>query len=580
MRICPQCQTRFTEPVSFCPHDGSPTEEAAPEEIAAVVDPLLGRVIDGRYRVEKMIGEGGMGVVYLITHAVLGKRMALKVLRGDMARDSDVVQRFMQEAQSATSIGHQNIIDISDFGRLPDGSVYFVMEYLDGQSLSKMISRGGSIPTVTAVHVVRQIASALDGAHQRGIVHRDLKPDNIYLIKQGNDTNFVKVLDFGIAKVGGASSKLTKTGMIFGTPHYMSPEQAAGQSVDQRTDIYALGVIMYEMFTGRVPFDGDTFMGILSKHMFEEPKPPSEIAGTTGLGAIEDIILHALEKKPEQRYNGMTDLIADLDKVASGGVVQIGRAGVMPPNNLADMLEPPSKTEMRIGQSLPTPEPSMAPPTSKLPLVLGALALLAVLGLAAGGAAFAFSGDMPMPGMPTTPVAVTPPVVVPPVTVPPVTVPPVTVPPVTVPPVTIPSVPGVAGAGTPGEAPVPPVAPLPAVAAVEIASEPAGAEVLIDGAVLGTTPLRIPRPSSGERTVVVRLRGYDESRLMVSAVSSERMDITLARTSSSSHRRPPETGTVVTPPTTPTTTPPETPPTGGRTTGPARTSEVVDPWAN
>ncbi len=559
MRICPQCQTRFTEPVSFCPHDGSPTEEAAQEEIAAVVDPLLGRVIDGRYRVEKMIGEGGMGVVYLITHAVLGKRMALKVLRGDMARDSDVVQRFMQEAQSATSIGHQNIIDISDFGRLPDGSVYFVMEYLDGQSLSKMISRGGSIPTATAVHVVRQIASALDGAHQRGIVE-----------------NFVKVLDFGIAKVGGASSKLTKTGMIFGTPHYMSPEQAAGQSVDQRTDIYALGVIMYEMFTGRVPFDGDTFMGILSKHMFEQPKPPSEIAGTTGLGAIEDIILHALEKKPEQRYAGMTELISDLDKVASGGVVQIGGAGVLPPNNLADMLEPPSKTEMRIGQSLPTPEPSMAPPTSKVPLVLGALALLLVLGVVAGGAAFAFSGEMALPGM-------TPPTPPTPVAVPSV---PVVVPPTVA---TPPSVPGTAEApGTPsGETPVAPTTTpevAPSVAAVEIASEPSGAEVLIDGAVLGTTPLRIPRPATGERTVVLRLRGYDESRLMVSAVSSEHMDITLARTSSGSgHRRPPEgTTTTTTTTTTPTvTTPPaETGGDRGTGTGSGRTSEVVDPWAN
>jgi len=574
MRICPQCQTRFTEPVSFCPHDGSPTEEGAPEQIAAVVDPLLGRVIDGRYRVEKMIGEGGMGVVYLITHAVLGKRMALKVLRGDMARDSDVVQRFMQEAQSATSIGHQNIIDISDFGRLPDGSVYFVMEFLDGQSLSKMISRGGSIPTVTAVHVVRQIASALDGAHMRGIVHRDLKPDNIYLIKQGNDPNFVKVLDFGIAKVGGASSKLTKTGMIFGTPHYMSPEQAAGQSVDQRTDIYALGVIMYEMFTGRVPFDGDTFMGILSKHMFEQPKPPSEISGTTGLGAIEDIILHALEKKPEHRYNGMTDLIADLDKVASGGVVQIGGAGVLPPNNLADMLEPPSKTEMRL-QSLPTPEPSM-PSKSKLPHVLGALALLAVLGVAAGGAAFAFSGNMAMPGLPTPPIAVpNPPIALP---TPPVTTPPI---PITTPAVTTPAtVPGTAGTGNPGEVGTAPAI-APAVAAVEITSEPSGAEVLIDGAVLGTTPLRIPRPSSGERTVVVRLRGYDESRLMVSAVSSEHMDITLARASSSGgHRRPPEGGTTTT-----VTTPAETPTTpgggtGGRTPEGGRTSEVVDPWAN
>src|SRR5690606_27524929 len=252
------------------------------------------------YRIEQKIGEGGMGMVYMATHTTLQKRLALKVLRGDSSRDADVVQRFMQEAQAATSIGHPNIIDISDFGRLPDGSVYFVMEYLDGTSLSEMIKRGGSVPTKEALHIVRQIASALEAAHARGIVHRDLKPDNIFIIRQGNDHRFVKVLDFGVAKVGGAASKLTKTGMVFGTPHYMSPEQAAGQSVDQRTDISALGAIMYEMFTGKVPFDADTFMGILSKRMFEVPPRPTDIAGGS-LGPLETVILRALEKNPDQR---------------------------------------------------------------------------------------------------------------------------------------------------------------------------------------------------------------------------------------------------------------------------------------
>ncbi|MBN8609357.1 MAG: protein kinase, partial [Deltaproteobacteria bacterium] len=340
MRICSQCGTRFSEPVAFCPHDGTPTQEAHEEPPK---DPYIGRVVDGRYRVESVLGEGGMGIVYLIAHAVLGKRMALKLLRGDMSRDAEVVQRFIQEAQSATQIGHPNIIDISDFGKMPDGTAYFVMEYLDGLSLTDIIARGGSIPTQRALHIIRQIASALDAAHERGIVHRDMKPDNIFVVKQGADDSFVKVLDFGIAKVGGASSKLTKTGMIFGTPHYMSPEQAAGQTVDRRTDIYALGVIMYEMFAGRVPFDGDTFMGILSKHMFQDPIPPSQAKGV-GLGAIEDVILKALSKKVETRYQTMSEMIADLDKVQSGGSISIGRGGIAPPGNLADVLEPPSRT--------------------------------------------------------------------------------------------------------------------------------------------------------------------------------------------------------------------------------------------
>ncbi|HJL18062.1 MAG TPA: serine/threonine-protein kinase, partial [Sandaracinaceae bacterium LLY-WYZ-13_1] len=386
MRICPQCGSRFEQPIQYCPNDGSQTYEAMqPQE--APQDPLLGRVIDGRYRIEQQIGEGGMGVVYQATHTTLQKKLALKVLRGDNSKDADVVQRFMQEAQAATSIGHQNIIDISDFGRLPDGAVYFVMEYLDGLSLSDMIKRGGSVPMQDAVHIVRQIASALDAAHARGIVHRDLKPDNIITVQQGGDPLFVKVLDFGVAKVGGAASKLTKTGMVFGTPHYMSPEQAAGHSVDQRTDIYALGVIMYEMFTGKVPFDADTFMGILSKHMFEAPARPTDLKGAA-LGALEGVILRALEKGPEQRYQTMSELIADLDTVAAGGSIDVGgRSGVSPPGNLAEALEPPSQAE------LAQPSASSGGGGTRLVLVAVAVLALVAIGGGVGTAVFLMTGD-------------------------------------------------------------------------------------------------------------------------------------------------------------------------------------------
>src|SRR5688572_17756924 len=282
MRFCPRCGSRY-EHERFCPEDGAPTEplpDAGPHK-----DALIGTLVDGRYRIDAQIGEGGMGVVYRALHIALNKTLALKVLRGEMAKDAEVVQRFIQEAQAATSIGHENIIDINDFGRLPDGTVYFVMEYLNGLPLNDLIKRGGSIPVGQAVEIIRQIAGALGTAHQRGIIHRDMKPDNVYIVPRGETQNFVKVLDFGIAKVGGASNKLTRTGMVFGTPHYMSPEQAAGQSVDARTDIYALGVIMYEMFTGRVPFDADTFMAVLTKHMFEKPEPMSDPGAERHLGA-------------------------------------------------------------------------------------------------------------------------------------------------------------------------------------------------------------------------------------------------------------------------------------------------------
>ncbi|MFO0686641.1 MAG: protein kinase [Sandaracinus sp.] len=567
MKICGTCGTRFTEPVAFCPNDGTPTTEVQDGDAPPPADPLLGRVIDGRYRVEKSIGEGGMGVVYLISHAVLGKRMALKVLRGEMAKDADVVQRFMQEAQSATSIGDPNIIDISDFGRLPDGSVYFVMEYLDGESLSKLIARGGSIPMATAIHVVRQIASALEAAHARGIVHRDLKPDNIYLVKQGQDDHFVKVLDFGIAKVGGANSKLTRTGMIFGTPHYMSPEQAAGQSVDQRTDIYALGVIMYEMFTGKVPFDGDTFMGILSKHMFEQPLPPSQVKGA-GLGAIEDVILKALSKKQEERYQSMGALVADLDTISSGGVVQIGGRGVAPPGNLADALEPPSRTEMRLGQSVPTPEPA---PRSRAPLFIAGFLGLLVIGGVAGAGAYVYAGGLATAAVPPTALAIAPPTTL--------AVPPATggvAPPVTgaVPP------PTALGAGPPptgvATTPVPTLVPPPttvALASVQIQSDPPGAEVLVDDALVGNTPVRVPRPTAGERSVTIRLRGYEDSRAILTSMSDETLSVTLHRASGGGGHRPHETSTSTAPPPSTTTAPPPS-----TTSGHHSQSEVVDPW--
>ena len=326
----------------FCPTDGQPTQQL-PEEKQEAVDPLLGSVVDGRYRVDRVIGEGGMGVVYAAMHVTLGKRVALKVLRGEMARDDEVVKRFVQEAQASSSIGHANIIDITDFGRLPDGTSYFVMEYLEGMSLTQLIEQGGSMGSDEALGIIEQVASALSAAHGRGIIHRDLKPDNIYLVKRGQQNHFVKVLDFGIAKVGGANSKLTKTGMVFGTPYYMSPEQAAGQTIDARTDIYALGIIMYEMFTGQVPFDGDTFMGILSKHMFEAPVPPRERVAAAQLPA-EPIILRCLAKRPEDRYPSMDALIGDLRAVDSVAPVAIGKSAshAPPPRNVAGKIHTPA----------------------------------------------------------------------------------------------------------------------------------------------------------------------------------------------------------------------------------------------
>ena len=278
---------------------------------------LTGTTIDGRYEVEKVLGEGGMGLVYKARHIVLNKPLAIKVLRPDVSRDEEIITRFRQEAQSASAIGNQHIIDISDFGILPDKSTYFVMEFLNGVDLTGAIERPEAMESAIIIHIAKQLCRALGAAHEAGIVHRDLKPDNIYLIRRGGDSNFVKVLDFGIAKVGGNSSKLTRAGQVFGTPHYMSPEQCAGSGVDHRTDVYALGVILYEMCTGQCPFDADNLMGILTKHLYEEAVPPRQLNESIPV-ELELVILKAMAKKLDERYQSMAELLEDLERLEAG----------------------------------------------------------------------------------------------------------------------------------------------------------------------------------------------------------------------------------------------------------------------
>jgi serine/threonine protein kinase len=283
-------------------------------------DPLLGRVISERYRILGKLGEGGMGAVYLAEHVFIHKKVALKILAHDLARREELAARFLQEARAASRIGQENVIDISDFGQTPDGLVYFAMEYLEGRDLGMLLRQEGALPWARTRDIIVQMGKALRAAHAQGIVHRDLKPENIFLIEREGRRDFVKLLDFGIAKVSAAPGeegpRLTRTGMIFGTPEYMAPEQAEGKPADHRVDIYALGCVMFHCLTGKPPFEAESFMAMLTKHLLEPAVAPSARRPDLDIPpAVDALVLKALEKPREQRWDSVDQLMAALNAV-------------------------------------------------------------------------------------------------------------------------------------------------------------------------------------------------------------------------------------------------------------------------
>ena len=375
---------------------------------------IAGTLLLDRYRLIKKLGEGGMGAVYLAEHVTIKKICAIKVLNPEYAHKADLVERFLQEARAASMIAHENVVEITDFGAAPNGSVFFVMEMLVGEDLADTIRRDAPMPWSRIAPMALQICRALGAAHAKGIVHRDMKPENCFRIERSGNPDFIKVLDFGIAKVttedpDGTAGRLTNTGMIFGTPTYMSPEQAQGQRVDHRSDIYALGVILYEMLTGKVPFSADNFMGILTKHMFDQPVAPSEVAPEAGiLPEVEALVLKALQKDRGFRFQSMQELAQAILAVGTGAepvnVVAEARARPISEGRPTAFLSRASTGPgLHASQEVTLTEPPQPAPRRRLmtALVVG----LAVLGGGVAGALAMGNEDHP----PTPVVVATPP---------------------------------------------------------------------------------------------------------------------------------------------------------------------------
>src|SRR5436190_6635065 len=352
----------------------------------AVTDTLIDSLFDGRYRIVRKLGTGGMANVYLAEDQELGRRVAIKILDDRHASDEQFVERFRREAQNAAGLSHPNIVSIYDRGEA-EGSYYIAMEYLDGRSLKELIVSRGPAPITVAVEYARQILQALRFAHRHGIVHRDIKPHNVLVDAEGR----VKVTDFGIARAG--TSQMTEAGSIVGTAQYLSPEQARGTSVDQRSDVYSLGIVLYELLTGTVPFNGDTPVEIAMKHLSAVPELPSAIRPEIPRD-LDLIVLRALAKDPADRYQSAEEMDADLERFARGAAVspeteesatQIMRLPAGAAAATAATMIAPGRGTARLPPPPPPVYYDLEEPAQRRPVWPWIAALLFVLGAGVGG---------------------------------------------------------------------------------------------------------------------------------------------------------------------------------------------------
>src|SRR5215216_4022081 len=323
MKKCPKCGVEYPDATTLCPADGIALEKDG--------DSLVGTTLAGKYRIDARLNEGGMGTVYRGTHVLMDKTVAVKVLRPSLAADEKIVARFSREARAASRISHPNALSVTDFGEDESGHVFLVMEYLSGKTLKQVIRDEGPLPLARVVDITRQVGDALNAAHEQAVVHRDLKSDNIMLV----DTmagDHAKMLDFGIAKInepdGVVDTNLTAPNLVIGTPQYMSPEQCSQDSeIDARSDIYSLGVILYEMLVGHVPFSGDSPTIVMMKHL-QEPVPSILEERSDVPASVARVVTRAMAKVRDNRYQNVAELIEDLTLAAGMTIHRLAPVGV------------------------------------------------------------------------------------------------------------------------------------------------------------------------------------------------------------------------------------------------------------
>jgi hypothetical protein len=418
-KVCPTCGTEYPLSERFCPRDGTALRSAN-----AQAD-LLGSIIAERYHVLKKLGEGGMGTVYLAEHVKMGRKAALKVMNPGMNTDADAIARFNREAANASRLNHPNVCAIYDFGETPDGLIYLAMEFIEGESLTSLIEKNGYLAAPRAASIIHQAADALAVAHDYGIVHRDLKPDNIMIAKDRDGSDVVKVVDFGIAKASSSDAqKVTKTGLVVGTPEYMSPEQLAGDKLDGRSDIYSLGLVAFNCLTGLLPFPSDTAQEAMIMRLTDQPKTLAEMKPEIEWPAeLQRVMDKVLARDADERYQKSDEFGRDISKAVENMPAAVAaNEGTMVMGAPVAAALPKTRMAPKGGATAKIDAPASAPvavaPAKKSPVMMIAAAVVilggggAALLLRGGGSAAptATKSDVaaPAPGAPATTPSTTP----------------------------------------------------------------------------------------------------------------------------------------------------------------------------